>query len=115
MIHDTDPTAGLDVFYLGCFPVAKDKQAEVGIEKYAPVEGAIQIDCMGCGMKVWIGPRQQTMMKDARAFAGCPRCLAVRGAFTGGVEMRSLGGNSSSIKMFDVLSSVIENASKPKS
>jgi hypothetical protein len=102
MINDTDPTAGFDIFFLTCFPVNEGDQLEVGITHYKPVEGAVRMQCMRCGIPVWIGPRQAKLATDPRAQINCPKCLITFGAVLkdSGNELhfRSLGGQDSELK-----------------
>lgn len=42
--------------------------------------GSIEGKCEGCGAAVWVGPRQQTMLKPGVSIA-CMTCAAVAGMF----------------------------------
>lgn len=86
---------------LACLPVDEQQRQRVrNLVKDgrlpAVVAGSIPIACHDCGMKVWLGPRQQKWRGDTLAL--CLWCITVRMQFAGEVKTIGLGNPESHLE-----------------
>lgn len=60
-----------EVTVLMCLPVEGDPDRYI-------VPGAVQYDCNDCGIKVWVAPSGQHLIRESAAIVVCPSCALVR-------------------------------------
>lgn len=75
-------------------PESRKKQRKLGILNYIPPPGAIKLICHRCGIKVWIGPKQQEAIKRSKHEVVCTGCMIEMVKENGGgmPDIQNLGG-----------------------
>jgi len=60
-----------EVTVLMCLPVEGDPDRYI-------VPGSVQYDCIDCGIKVWVAPSGQQLIRERAATVVCMNCAQVR-------------------------------------